>query len=154
MGGGVSPHVYYSPALRCWVLGDEWSVGVNGCRLTVPQGFMFDMASVPRIVWPLISSFDLGTASPLVHDWGYQHQGRMCPGLEWTRKQVDQNFNRMMRDEGVTGWKRRYAYYAVRWFGWLAFRAKGREQLPRANRDLHPGALRRTVRRLAGRVPQ
>ena len=127
-----SPHIYYSPALKCWVLGDNWTVRLDGHVFVIPQGFMYDMASTPRIVAPIINCFDLGTGSPLVHDWGYQHQGRMCPGLVWTRKQVDRNFNAMMRDECVTPWKRRYAYAAVRLFGWLCFRAKAQEPLPRA----------------------
>lgn len=126
------PHVFYSPSLRCWVLGDAWTVGINGSTLTVPEGYCFDMASVPRILGQWIQQFDLGTAAPLTHDVGYANGGRWpsWPPLVWSRSQVDHLFHRMMRDEGV-GWRRHPAYIAVRLFGWLAWKRKGSQQSPR-----------------------
>lgn len=100
--------------------------------LSIPEGFVFDFASVPRIVWALISPMDLGAAPPLVHDWMYHLRGR-TPMLvdgrvrvpKWSRKDADRLFARMMREAGVAKWRRRMAYRAVRLFGGRPFRKGG-----------------------------
>lgn len=98
-------------------------------RLVVPEAFTHDFASVPRILWALISPLDLGLAS-IFHDWLYQHGGAVMtsrweaelgvwkPVLRpWTRVQTDELFARMMREQGVAKWRRRAAYAAVRAWG-------------------------------------
>jgi hypothetical protein len=133
------PHVYYSPALKCWVLGDAWTVGIDHCTLTIPEGYLWDMASVPRILSPWIESFELGTAAPLVHDWSYQHGGVLAncwPVLTLTRSETDHLFYRMMRDEGVK-WRKGPAFAAVRLFGWLAWKRK-QDQGKGAHRPVPP----------------
>jgi len=119
-----TPLVYYSPSLKAWVLGESHTVGINGATLCIREGYRFDMASVPRLLWPWISSFELGTEAPLLHDVGYQNGGRWpsFPELVWTRRQVDRLFLHIMRDEGVGRCKRTVAWAAVRLFGWLAYR--------------------------------
>lgn len=85
--------------------------------LRVPAGFVHDMASVPKVLWALISPFDLGPAA-LVHDYGYSVRGRFSPSTRpWTRASVDSLFNNMMKASGVAWWRRRTAYLAVRAFG-------------------------------------
>lgn len=98
-------------------------------RLVVPAGFTHDFASVPRLLWVLISPLDLGLAS-IFHDWLYATGGReptlrWDPGTgtweelhrAWTRVQVDELFARMMREQGVPKWRRRSAYLTVRLVG-------------------------------------
>ena len=118
-----------------------WTHKGTKYRLVVPQGFVFDMASVPRIVWPLISPFDLGPAA-VPHDWIYRFQGRLDDGsyqsfvkttqggfwepltgetYRWSRKNCDRLFGRMMRESAVPRWRRRAAYVAVRAFGIFAW---------------------------------
>ncbi len=122
----TTPLIYYSPAMKSWVLGESYQVGINGSILCIKAGYAFDMASVPRILWPWISSFDLGTEAPLLHDVGYQGGGHYdsYPPLDWSRRQVDSLFRRIMADEGVGRWKRTVAWLAVRAFGWLAWHRK------------------------------
>lgn len=98
-------------------------------RLVVPEAFTHDFASVPRILWALISPLDLGLAS-IFHDWLYQHGGAVTTlrwdaelgtwepeDRPWTRVQTDELFARMMREQGVAKWRRRAAYAAVRSWG-------------------------------------
>ncbi len=122
----TTPLVYYSPSLKSWVLGETYTVGIDGAVLTIREGYCFDLASVPRILWPWISSFELGTEAPLLHDLGYQGGGHFdsFPPLDWSRRRVDSLFRQIMRDEGVRAWKRTVAWLAVRGFGWLAWRRK------------------------------
>jgi hypothetical protein len=98
-------------------------------RLVVPKGFTHDFASVPRVLWALISPLDLGLAS-IFHDWLYQRGGEVTTlrwrfeagvwepvGVPWKRVQTDELFARMMREQGVVKWRRRAAYAAVRAWG-------------------------------------
>lgn len=118
------PLVYYSPALNSWVVGAPYQTGIDGAMLLIPEGYCFDMASVPRILWPWMGSFELGTRAPLVHDYCYGRAGHLdsMPPLELKRSQVDHLFLGSMRDEGVRAWKRGLAFWAVRWFGWLCWK--------------------------------
>ena len=97
--------------------------------LVVPAEFEHDFASVPRLLWALISPFDLGLAS-IFHDWLYRKGGRVTTlrwpkgGSEWvpverpwTRRDADRLFARIMREQGVKKWRRRLAFQAVHQFG-------------------------------------
>lgn len=116
----------------------------NGIRykITVPKGFEYDGASVPRICWSLtgIRPDGLIRAAATIHDFLYEHQGQLPAesflsttkfmGSEmkpvnktWSRKQSDQLFARLLREKGVSKIRRRLAYIAVRVFGGFAWRS-------------------------------
>lgn len=78
--------------------------------IAVPEGFMFDLASVPRAFWWLIAPFELSIVAPLIHDWLCSH-GK---SYGYSRKQADEIFSTLMELEGVPRWRRRLAYRAVR----------------------------------------
>jgi hypothetical protein len=113
-----------------------WAKGGARYRLVVPVGFENDLASVPRLLWVVISPFDLG-AAVVPHDWLYATGGRPPPGSwqvwrdgdwtdderAWTRRNADRLFGRLMREVGVSRPKRRAAYLAVRLFGAFSWRA-------------------------------
>jgi len=103
-------------------------------RLPVGDGFEHDFASVPRLLWALISPLDLGVGS-IFHDWLYRNGGvvntlRWDPdngtwipvSTPWTRKDADRLFARIMREQGVSSLRRKLAYTAVHWFGGGAWR--------------------------------
>ncbi len=116
----------------------QWEIEQEGgkvqYKIVVPEGFMYDGASVPRIAWSLsgITPDGLMRAPALVHDWIYAHKGKLPdesyqfkigkakwkPVLAvWAREAADKLFARMMRESGVSKPKRRMVYRAVRWFG-------------------------------------
>ena len=111
-----------------------WTKDGASYRLVVPAGFTSDLASVPRLLWFVISPFDLG-AAVVPHDWVYANAGRLPPSSwqawrggdwadderVWTRREADRLFGRLMREVGVSRWKRRAAYLAVRLFGFLVW---------------------------------
>jgi hypothetical protein len=129
------PPVYltYSTLREIWTLVDDYRITVplpteGSVALHIPSGFEFDLASVPRIVWPLISSFELSLVGPLVHDYFYEFTGspvyhEKVPAQDFrshlhrvTRYEADQIFLLLMLREGVKKWKANASYAAVRAF--------------------------------------
>jgi len=109
-----------------WRLEHAYSYADGDDVITVPEGFRFDLASIPRAFWWLISPFELSIAAPLLHDFLYKYggdppAGSVDPPRTYTRKEADQLFHRVMEEEGVSGWRRTLAYSAVRAFGWLGW---------------------------------
>lgn len=81
----------------------------EGVTHTVLKGFITDGASIPRIFWSLIGSPFTGLyrKPSLVHDKFYATQ-------KVTRKYADRIFLEGMKDEGVSWWRRKTMYFAVR----------------------------------------
>jgi hypothetical protein len=95
-------------------------------RLTVPAGFVFDGASIPRFFWriaghPMLPRY---IAAAVVHDYLYGLLGPYDNGYEMTRKEADLLFYDMLRTDGVSWLKANEMYYAVRAGGWKGFRKK------------------------------
>ena len=100
---------------------------LHDARFEIPAGWRYDGASVPRVVRSLLDNDDLGTDGPCVHDWLYAHLGHVGDETArhrrpYTRAECDRLFDAFMRRDGVTPWKRRAAYAAVRVGGWVAWR--------------------------------
>lgn len=115
----------------------EWEAKDRKFTIIVPKGFVFDGASVPRILWTLIgiTPDGLHRAAALVHDFIYRYDGFLpngsfweigmnceligLPGVRWNRDQADKLFARMLREGGVSKFKRRLMYQGVRLGGWI-----------------------------------
>ena len=130
-----SVYITYLVGIKSWVLADTYKVTLRlddreSIEVEIPEGFEFDLASIPRPIWPLIGSFELSLVAPLVHDYFYQYSGQpvyhrrtldgiFVPDGEWhdvSRVEADQIFLSLMLREGVTSWKAHAAYRAVRLF--------------------------------------
>jgi hypothetical protein len=96
----------------------------DGNIITIPQGFVWDLSSVPRMLWWLLPpDGDFGIAY-IIHDylWVYKHQ------FNYSQKWTDQEMKRWaMASSGTNGpslcnldiWAR---YLGVRAFGWLVWK--------------------------------
>jgi len=94
--------------------------------ITVPKGYITDLASVPRICWTFIAPFDCARAA-VVHDIMYEKiNGAFKKGIieskkerELYRKIADDMFLEGMQsaEPAVPVWKQQAAYRAVRAFG-------------------------------------
>lgn len=85
---------------------------IEGQRYTIPKGFRTDLASIPRIAWPIMSPAHSSLIRPaIVHDWFYR---KTC---EFDRKQTDLIFFHMLVNDGITRARASFMYYAVRAFG-------------------------------------
>jgi hypothetical protein len=104
--------------------------------ITVPNGFSYDGASVPRWLWSISNLTPDGQirAAAAVHDLIYAYDGTLpfglhamwkngvwinCFGSGWSRKDADKIFLKIMRQTGVGKTDRNRAYIFVRLFGWL-----------------------------------
>ena len=94
--------------------------------ITVPKGYITDLASVPRVCWTFIAPFDCARAA-VVHDIMYEKiNGAFKKGIietkeerEKYRKIADNIFLEGMQsaEPAVPVWKQQAAYRAVRMFG-------------------------------------
>jgi hypothetical protein len=104
---------------RRWVLVEELKYCVPDAVLiraagpkfiTVRADFETDLASVPRLFWPLVPPFGRYTAAAVLHDYLYQaHEG--------TRLHADLVFLEAMRELRVKPWRREVMFHACRAFG-------------------------------------
>ncbi|EBQ9424332.1 phage tail protein [Salmonella enterica subsp. enterica serovar Potsdam] len=82
----------------------------NSDVISVPAGFITDLASVPRIFWTLLPPDGKYAKAAIIHDYLYDNALR-------TKKEADRIFLDGMTVLGVPEWKRTIMYYAVRLFG-------------------------------------
>ncbi|ECC7442679.1 TPA: DUF1353 domain-containing protein [Salmonella enterica subsp. enterica serovar Newport] len=82
----------------------------NSDVISVPAGFITDLASVPRIFWTFIPPDGKYAKAAIIHDYLYDNALR-------TKKEADRIFLDGMTVLGVPKWKRIVMYLAVRIFG-------------------------------------
>lgn len=117
----------------------------------VPNGFVYDGASVPRVLWSLAGLHPDGLmrAASLVHDYIYIWKGELKPwtksykhgciawvadtrvsmAVKFTRKQADDLFLLMLKASGMSWSKRNKAYLGVRLGGWVPWKKERRKDL-------------------------
>jgi len=119
----------------------EWILENKKFRVTVPQGFITDGASVPKLFWSIagLKPDGLYRAAAVVHDYFYAFRGdppsesfQKLVNETWktvtkedrpalTRKEIDGLFIQIMQEAGVDGWASKSMYWAVRVFGRFAW---------------------------------
>ncbi|ECI5749343.1 DUF1353 domain-containing protein, partial [Salmonella enterica subsp. enterica] len=82
----------------------------NSDIISVPAGFVTDLASVPRLFWTLLPPDGKYAKAAIIHDYLYDNALR-------TKKEADLIFLDGMTVLGVPKWKRTIMYWAVRLFG-------------------------------------
>ena len=114
---------YHCTRPRGFVLTSPWPYEIEEGRFEVPEGFICDLASIPRLftVIPGFAKYELGTQGPICHDYCYQNGGSVN-GVKLTRQRVDQLFRTFMLTDGVGRIRAWIAWCAVRAFGFLAWR--------------------------------
>ena len=88
-------------------------------RVTVPQGFVSDGASIPRLLWPLLGP-PIGSRHlipAIVHDW-------LCVQAKTYNDRVlaDAVFFKMLKEFQVPWWKRTAMFLGVRFYGRFVWR--------------------------------
>lgn len=76
----------------------------------IPNGFITDGASVPRLLWWLFNPMGRYAKAAILHDW-------LLKQRKYGRKDADFLFRAAMRDLGVIAWRRWTMWAAVRLFG-------------------------------------
>lgn len=82
----------------------------------VPIGFPTDLASIPRLVRPLLPVVDRHANAAVLHDFLCRVQGEY-KHHHLSRSEVDYIFRKAMNEAGVPYWKRWVMYLSVRSYG-------------------------------------
>ena len=106
-------------------------LSIDEHKIIVDEGFVTDLASVPRMCWAFIAPWDVASAA-IIHDLLYkrirQYRAECSKTLKNSedlkviseaKKASDDVFHMAMKDSepSVAGWKIAAAYYSVRMFG-------------------------------------
>lgn len=118
-----SPAVTYNARIGTWILLEPFYMNKSGVIISIPSGYETDLASIPRMFWRVIAPFELSIAAPLVHDYLYGNGG-VAQNQVLTREETDKLFLDIMEAEGVSWWRRKIAYRAVRMFAGFAWRER------------------------------
>uniref|UniRef100_A0A6H2A156 DUF1353 domain-containing protein n=1 Tax=viral metagenome TaxID=1070528 RepID=A0A6H2A156_9ZZZZ len=121
----VSPQ----PDGKRWMVMEDFTYDIgekdSGNIITVEEGFLMDFASIPKFLFflPYWSKYN---KAPVLHDWLYQNHSK-------TRKEADKIFLEAMlvefRKHSLGKLVAKIEYYAVRLFGWVAWRKNEMPQL-------------------------
>ena len=122
----MKPGFHELPPVRPYLDGVTWYLEArlvyvrnSGETIIVPTRFETDWASVPRIFQNIIAPWGKYGWAAGLHDWRYWVQS--C-----SRKEADDTLLEAMIMLGTTKWQRLAIYYAVRLFGWIAWRDNAR----------------------------
>ena len=96
------------------VVGDHTYVTSYGC-FTIPDGFISDLASIPRLFWGLLPRDGKYLEAALIHDYLYKTHNA-------PKKIADLIFLNEMARLNVRKTKRLAIYTAVKWFGGSSYR--------------------------------
>lgn len=110
---------------RKWEISRDWAFSIDDKKYIIPEGFIFDGASIPKYFWNWLSPVGILLVPGLIHDWLYANESFLqvnrSLGFKKTQKECDEIF----RDTAISvngfyyiNW---IAYYALRLFGWIAW---------------------------------
>ena len=85
--------------------------------VVVPEGFVTDFASVPRVPLLYLMMNDVGQPAAVIHDFLYG-EGKI------ERKIADKVLDEALAAVGVSWWKRQAMYMAVRLAGGFSYKGK------------------------------
>lgn len=87
-------------------------VTIDAKHYTIPQNFQTDLASIPRILWPILAPQYAGFISPaILHDYLYRCNNNI------TRQFADEVLYSALITEDVTAFTASKFFLAVRLFG-------------------------------------
>ncbi|MGD0795743.1 MAG: DUF1353 domain-containing protein [Dehalococcoidales bacterium] len=116
---------------RTWITRREfgYDIGAEGSGNTVevPVGFMTDFASVPRIFWAVLPQWGKYGNAAVIHDYCYWDQAR-------PRQECDHIFFEGMGVLGVSTVTKHLMYWAVRYFGGMAWKGNQKRKAHKLNK--------------------
>ena len=120
---GIIPICSPLPDGKRWIMVEPWTVRICAEEtfdvITIPKGFIFDFASIPKFAWPLVGSPATGLHryGAILHDYMYYMH------FFEDRKYADDVFYAFNKQEGLSFAKNEAIYQAVRKFGWIGWKS-------------------------------
>ena len=112
----VQSYVYKSRYKKYWKIKKPITIVLStNDIITIPEGYVYDMATVPKWLWSFVRPFNDGLFGILVHDYLYVNQDVHT----LNRKQVDDEYlfwNNITNSNKVDNYLR---WVFVRLFGWV-----------------------------------
>jgi len=142
--------------VRNWRVEKDWYVQLpNGTVVVIPEGFIFDGASTPKLFWALMAPTGSLLLPGLVHDFGYRYSylWAVCKqtGVPYKYGQCrgQKFFDEIFRDVSlsVSGLKfvSVFSYLTLRLFGFLAWRSNRKLGAQEISPAAHAGGLGQRV---------
>lgn len=118
-----------APSIRAgrslWALRDDLTYQTGGDAtelVTVPAGFVTDLASVPRVVWSFYPPDGPWVKAAIIHDFLYDTEGSgvwykrqgISRGRSYSRAESDAILKEGMADRGIGRWEQLVIWAAVR----------------------------------------
>lgn len=92
---------------KAFALASDFYVLLEGLELCIPEGFITDLASVPRLPFVYLALAGRGHKAAVLHDWLYRR------GI-YSRLQCDQYYYHGLRANGVGYFHAKAMYLGVR----------------------------------------
>ena len=97
-----------------WVVESELAYFHEGERITVPKGFITDLASIPKILRNILNVNGKSRKPAVLHDFLY------CSKI-FEREIADYIFYKALLSEGMNSFMARMYWAAVRSAGWIYY---------------------------------
>jgi len=111
---------------RTWEIADDWHFTLNNQDYKIPAGFVFDGASIPKYFWNWLSPIGVLLMPGLIHDYVYANEVLLKKDGTNSHKKTQKEADQIFRDTAIeiNGFYviNHIAYYALRAFGWVAWR--------------------------------
>ena len=112
--------------VRTWEVADDWAFKINGQWNIIPQGFVFDGASIPKFLHTWLSPTGVLLMGGLVHDYAYKYATLLKSGKKKTmgtitQKKADEIFRDINIEQNGFHLLNKLAYWALRIGGFVAW---------------------------------
>ncbi len=118
-------------SIRKWEIREDWFYTLpDGTDIVVPRGFKFDGASIPRLLWSILSPVGLLLIPALIHDYAYKYNKLIAVKANGKRVSFKRSAGRLYWDNifrkvsievnGVT-LLNCLAWFFLVMFGWIAW---------------------------------
>ena len=106
------PRLHWDRKKDIWVTDDKTCWVEDDIFISVPPGFETDLATVPYPFRPVFRTYGRHNRATIIHDYLYKERG-FVDGHTFTRKQCDNIFLNIMKEDGVSKFYRYVMYYSV-----------------------------------------
>jgi hypothetical protein len=105
-----------------WHLEQSYTRKTSIGTVTVPPRFVWDGASVPRVLWNIIPPWGSYSGAALVHDWLYRTRTSCASRSKTiTKEEADRVFYELMLEDGVRKSRAWVMWQAVAFLGGKAW---------------------------------